>query len=116
MMSESRVIVVLTTTATESDATRIARALVEEGLAACVQRVPISSTYFWEGRVEEGAEHLLIVKTLSERGAEVDRRLHELSTYDVPEVVVLEAASVGAAYDGWLRSVCRDRRRHSPRR
>lgn len=112
MMSESRVIVVLTTTATESDAARISRALIEEGLAACVQRVPISSTYVWQGRAEEGSEHLLIVKTLSERGAEVDKRLHELSTYDVPEILVLEAASVGAAYDRWLRTACRDRRRH----
>jgi len=107
-MSDSRVVVLLTTVANESEAVRLARALTEERLAACVQRLPISSTYVWGGRVEEGDEHLLIVKTLSERFADVEKRIRELSTYEVPEIVTLEAASVSAAYESWLRSVCGD--------
>lgn len=105
-MSDSRVIVLLTTVADEPQAIRLARALTEERLAACVQRLPISSIYVWEGRVEEGAEHLVIVKTLSARLGEVERRIRELSTYEVPEIVTLETGSVSAAYEAWLRSVC----------
>jgi periplasmic divalent cation tolerance protein len=110
-MSDSRVLVVLTTTASEAEAVAISRALVEEDLAGCVQRMPISSTYRWQGRVEEGAEYLLIVKTLSDRSEELENRIRELSSYEVPEVVALEATRVAAAYDAWLRSACRDRGR-----
>jgi periplasmic divalent cation tolerance protein len=111
-MSESKVVVVLTTTANEPEAARMSRALVEEGLAACAQRVPISSTYVWKGRVEESTEHLLILKTLADCCPEIERRIHALSSYEVPEVVTLEAVSVAAAYDSWLRSACRGRSRH----
>ena len=111
-MSESKVIVVLTTTPNEAEAVRISRALVEEGVAACVQRLPIASTYRWQDQLEEATEQLLIVKTLAERSAEVDQRIHALSTYEVPEVVALEAVSVATAYDAWLRSACRGRGRH----
>lgn len=104
--NESKVVVMLTTTVNETEASRISRALVEEGLAACVQRASISSVYVWDGRVEEGAEYLLIIKTLAECSGDVDARIHALSSYAVPEVVALEATSVGAAYEAWLRSAC----------
>jgi len=111
-MSESNVIVVLTTLPNEADAVRISRALVEEELAACVQRLPIASTYRWQGKIEDGAEYLLIIKTLAERSAEIERRIHALSTYEVPEFVVLEARSVAAPYEAWLRATCRTRSHH----
>jgi uncharacterized protein involved in tolerance to divalent cations len=112
MMSDSKVIVVLTTTSSEAEAVQMARALLEEGLAACVQRLPIASTYLWKERIEESAEQLLLVKTLAERASEVEKRIHELSSYEVPEVVALETARVAAGYDAWLRSACGGRRRH----
>jgi len=96
----------MTTVADEPEAIRLAHALTEERLAACVQRFLISSTYVWDGRVEAGAEYLLLVKTLSSRLGDVEKRIGELSTYEVPEIVTLETASVSAAYDAWLRSVC----------
>ena len=111
-MSDSKVLVVLTTTPNESEAVRISRTLVEEGVAACVQRLPISSTYLWQGQLEEGTEYLLIIKTLAERSAEIDQRIHALSTYETPEVVALEAVSVAAAYHDWLRSALSGRRPH----
>src|SRR5512139_4070145 len=111
-MSDSRVMVVLTTTANEADASAISRILVEEELAACVQRMPISSTYRWQGRVEESSEYLLVVKTLSDRSEELENRIRELSSYEVPEIVALEATRVATAYEAWLRSACRERGRH----
>jgi len=107
-MSDSRVTVVLTTAANETEGATISRALVEEHLAACVQRLPIASTYRWRDRVEESSECLLIIKTLATLVDEVGRRIHALSSYDVPEVVALEAASVASAYGAWLASACRD--------
>jgi len=110
MMSDSRLIVVLTTAAAEPEALRISRTLIEEGLAACVQRMPIASTYLWQGQVEEGAEQLLLIKTLADRFEEIEQRIQELSSYEVPEVVGVEVASVSTAYETWLRSACRARR------
>jgi periplasmic divalent cation tolerance protein len=111
-MIDSKVAIVLTTTPNESEAVRISRALVEEGLAACVQRLPISSTYVWQDKIEDSTEHLLIIKTLAERCAEVEGRIEALSTYEVPEVVAFEALRVAAAYGAWLRSSCRNPQSH----
>jgi len=109
---EPKLVVVVTTAANELEAVRISRALVEEGLVACAQRVPISSTYTWKGHLEEGAEQLLILKTLADRYPEIERRIHAMSSYEVPEVFALEAVSVSAAYDAWLRSSCRESSPH----
>ncbi len=81
----------------------IARVLVEERLAACVNLVPgVRSIYRWQGRVEEASETLLIVKTRAERAAELEARVRALHPYEVPEV--LRAAAVGgsAPYLDWV--------------
>lgn len=88
----------------EATAAPLARALVEERLAACVSRVPgLRSTYRWQGKLQEDAEVLLLVKTTA---AAVDRlaaRVLELHPYEVPELVVLDITGGLPAYLGWLR-------------
>lgn len=82
----------------------IARALVEERDAACVNVVPgLTSIYRWKGKVEEAAEVLLLVKVRAERAEAVSRRIAELHPYDCPEVVSLDPSHVHPPYLDWLR-------------
>ncbi len=81
----------------------IARVLVAERLAACVNRVPgITSTYRWQGEVHDDAEVLLLIKTTRGRFDALRARLVELHPYDVPELIALEIADGLPAYLAWL--------------
>ena len=97
-------IVVLTTCPDEAAASRIARDLVESGLAACVSRVgPVHSTYRWQGAVQDEPEVLLVIKTVIPRYSELEMRLKSLHPYEVPEIIALSVASGSPEYLGWLR-------------
>ena len=96
---------VLTTVANPEEAARMARILVEERLAACVQIVPGTlSIFHWKGAVEESVEALLLVKTGPEQLKALEVRLHELHSYDTPEFLVLEVGSGSARYLDWLHT------------
>ena len=97
-------LLVLVTTENEDEARRIANALVEARLAACVNIVGgIDSVYRGEGRVTTAREALLIIKTTDERYAELERRVIELHSYDTPEVIALRIECGSAEYLNWLR-------------
>ena len=77
---------VLTTAGSEEEARKIAHALVERKLAACVNIVPqIESVYRWQGKVESAREWLLLIKTTSEKFSVVRDAIRELHSYDLPE-------------------------------
>jgi len=80
----------------------LGRRLVEERLAACVQEVPISSTYRWEGEVTRADEILLLIKTAGDRGGDVADWLQKNHPYDVPEIMMLTEAEAWGTYLGWL--------------
>lgn len=102
--------VVLTTVAGLEEAHALARTLVEEQLAACVNVLPeMTSHYRWEGRVHQEPEHLLIIKTMEARLADLRTRLHQLHRYDLPEFLVLPVAGGSPAYLEWLASSSRPR-------
>src|SRR5690606_1260383 len=83
-------------------AARVARALVDERLAACVTRLPgTRSCYRWEGKVEEATEELLMIKTTAARLEALERRLRELHPYDVPEFLTVPAGG-SRAYLDWV--------------
>lgn len=101
-MSNSALLV-LTTCANADEADAIAGALVEERLAACVNRVDgIVSTYTWESRVHRDEETLLLIKTTEARFDELQRAIVRLSSYDVPEVIVVPVGKGSKAYLDWL--------------
>ena len=103
-------VVVMTTTDDPEEATALARGLVEARLAACVQAMPIASTYRWEGAVETADERLLLVKTRADRVEAVEAFLAEHHSYDTPECVVVPVVDGLPAYLAWLdESVGRDR-------
>jgi periplasmic divalent cation tolerance protein len=96
-------IVVFTACPDEAVASRIARELVESGLAACVTRVgPVHSTYRWQGALQDEPEVLLVIKTVTTRYAELEMRLHSLHPYELPEVIALPVTRGSAAYLAWL--------------
>src|SRR5580765_1869562 len=95
--------VVLSTVGTEDEASRIASALVERRLAACVNVVSgVESTYRWQGAVQTDREWLLVVKTRRDRFEAVRAAIRELHSYDVPEIVMLDITGGDAAYLEWL--------------
>ena len=101
--------VVLSTAGSEVEASRIARALVERRLAACVNVVPgVASTYRWGGAVRSDSEWLLIVKTRRERFDEVRATIRELHSYALPEAVMLEIADGDPAYLAWIDASLED--------
>ncbi len=94
---------VLVTTPNEADARAIARALVGDGLAACVNVLgPIRSIYRWRGAIEDEAEYLLLIKTRARLYVRLERRVQELHSYDVPEVIALPIEAGSAPYLKWL--------------
>ena len=95
---------VLTSIAAEGDADAIAKALVDERLAACVSVLPpMQSTYRWKGTVESAAERQLLIKTKAAQVAALEVRVRELHPYEVPEFLVLAIDAGSPAYLSWLR-------------
>jgi periplasmic divalent cation tolerance protein len=100
-----QVILALSTCPDEATARTIAQALITERLATCVNRLAgVTSTYFWDGRLQEDAEILLIIKTTSARQAELAARLKDLHPYELPELVVLPVTGGNEPYLQWVRS------------
>jgi periplasmic divalent cation tolerance protein len=95
--------VVLTTVSSAEEAKRMARALVEERVAACVNVVgSVASVYRWQGAVEEASEVLLLIKTRVEKLEALEGAVRRLHSYDVPEFVILKVDGGSAAYLRWL--------------
>jgi periplasmic divalent cation tolerance protein len=102
--SHSGAVIVLTTLAVGTDAAALARTLVAERLAACVNLLPVmTSVYRWEGRVEENQECQLVIKTAEGRVRALIERLRTLHPYAVPELLVIQASEGSEEYLRWIR-------------
>jgi periplasmic divalent cation tolerance protein len=90
-------------TCPESAAPQLARAVVSEGLAACVNILPaVTSIYVWEGELEESAEAMLVIKTTADGYPELAARLQREHPYDVPEIIEIPILRGNPAYLSWL--------------
>ena len=95
--------VAFSTAPDEAVAARIARALVDERLAACANLVPgVRSIYRYEGTLDDGAETLLIVKTRAEKAPALEARVRALHPYELPEVLRVDVAGGNAPYLAWV--------------
>ena len=95
--------IVLTTLGADADAGSLARTLVEERLAACVNIVPgVTSVYRWQGAVSQDREQQLIIKTTNARLKALEARLRQLHPYELPEFIVLHAGGGSEAYLNWV--------------
>jgi periplasmic divalent cation tolerance protein len=97
--------VMLTTTPTREEAQTIARLLIEEKLAACVQLLPIESFYFWQGKTQNEAEVLLLIKTRTALFQSAIARIKQVHSYTVPEIVALPFSAGFAGYLDWIGDV-----------
>lgn len=99
-------IVVYITAPNEDEAARIAKAIVEERLAGCANIVKgIRSIYSWQGKIEDDAEVLMIVKTQRHLFEPLKKRVKELHSYTVPEIVALPIVEGSEDYLNWLKEV-----------
>jgi periplasmic divalent cation tolerance protein len=97
-------VVAFSTVATREDAERIARALVERRLCACVNIVPgVTSVYTWKGAVQQDAELLLVIKTTRQALDGVKSALAGMHPYEVPELIACEITAGTEAYLEWVR-------------
>jgi periplasmic divalent cation tolerance protein len=102
-MHANPVVIVLTTWPADTDPAVLARQLVGERLAACVSaQAPMTSIYRWEGAMQEESERQLVIKTSAARLEALQTRLHELHPYQVPEFIVVPAASASPKYAQWI--------------
>jgi periplasmic divalent cation tolerance protein len=100
-MTNARII--LTTAGSQEEASKIAHALVERRLAACVNIVPrIESVYRWQGKVETATEWLLLIKTQAALYQRVRDAVKELHSYDLPECVMLDVTAGSQEYLDWI--------------
>lgn len=95
--------IVLTTCPDQACAERIAQALVEEGLAACVNILPpMQSIYKWKGKIETASEQLLVIKSTLARFPAIRDRLRALHPYELPEIIAVPIADGLPEYLAWL--------------
>jgi periplasmic divalent cation tolerance protein len=100
---DSEVVLVLTTLGADADALTLARTLVEEHLAACVNLLPpMTSVYRWRGRIEEDQERQIVMKTTRNQVAALEQRLRQLHPYELPEFLVLAISGGSEGYLGWV--------------
>ena len=100
---QTELIQVVTTTERHEDAQTIARALIEERLAACVQVIgPITSTYRWEGNIETSEEWQCWAKSRQELYAAIEQAIRRLHSYQVPEILAVDIVAGGGDYLTWL--------------
>ena len=94
---------VLSTVASNEEARVIGGALVEKGLAACVNILgPIQSIYRWKGAVEDSQEYLLLIKTTAEKFPQLRDELKRLHSYEVPECIAVDIEDGLPAYLEWI--------------
>ena len=101
----SDLVLILTTVPADERADRIARTLVDERLAACVNvQTPMTSFYRWKGVVEQDGERQLVIKTTRDRTNQVWTRLRELHPYELPEWIVVPVLEASPEYLEWVRA------------
>lgn len=101
IMTDKRI--VLCTTGSADEARKIAHHLVERQLAACVNIIPrIESIYRWQGKVESSREWLLLIKTTTEKFADVRDAIRELHSYELPECIALGIEDGSPEYLQWI--------------
>ncbi len=104
---ESEAVLIYSTFPSEDEAKKAGRALVGDGVAACVNIFPqMTSIYVWEGKVEEGGEAAMIVKTTRTRSHDALTAIKRLHPYSVPARLVLPVIDGGADFLAWIAQQC----------
>src|SRR5687768_3512025 len=103
MTQPAQQVALVLTTFGAGQAIAVARVLVEERLAACVNVLPaMTSVYRWDGAVQQDAEEQVVIKTSTDRLADLEARLRQLHSYELPEFLVITADAGSEAYLKWV--------------
>jgi periplasmic divalent cation tolerance protein len=95
---------IMTTASTKEEAAKIATVLLEQRIAACVQVAgPIESRYWWNGKIEQSAEWLCLIKTIRGKFPAVEAAIRAIHSYEVPEIVACSIELGSKPYLEWLR-------------
>ena len=104
-MTDNEYQIVLTTCPSPEIAEEIAKVLVGEGLAACVNILPpMRSVYTWRGTMETATEHLLLIKSQTRRYPAIQDRIHALHPYELPEIIAVPVTRGLPEYLAWLNN------------
>jgi len=95
-------IAVVTTVGDKKEARRMARALVEAGLAACAQIEKIDSVYAWKGAIEHGKEYRVLFKTTDARYDAVESAIRNMHSYELPAIYAVAVERIFGPYAGWI--------------
>ena len=98
-------ILVFSTCASQEEAEKLARLVVERGLAACASIVPnVHSYYRWQGAVETASEYMLMIKSARPQFAALSAAIERAHSYEVPEVLAVPVLAASAPYLAWLEA------------
>jgi periplasmic divalent cation tolerance protein len=101
----AKYIQVFTTAETREDAQQIARAVVEQRLAACAQVIgPVASTYWWQGEIQTAGEWMCVLKSRKALYTQLERAILDVHPYDVPEIVATPLIAGSKGYLSWLEA------------
>ena len=103
MKDNLQFILVMVTVGSESEGAAIASALVESSFAACVKMFPVSSTYRWQGQVQQDQEWQLLIKTQTARFEAVESLVRSHHSYEVPEIIAIPVTQGSAPYLSWIQ-------------
>ncbi len=95
------------TTCKPENEKKIIDALLEEKLVACINSWSVNSAYIWKGKVEREKEKILFIKTKKERYKEVEKKIKEVHSYEVPEIICLDIKEGNERYLEWIDEVVR---------
>lgn len=104
-MNEHSYIIVMTATSSNKETEKIALALIQQKLAACVQVLPIKSYYTWQDKMNIEDEHLLLIKCKRAEFAEIEKCIKKNHSYEVPEIVMIPIEAGSKDYLDWIEQV-----------
>jgi len=96
-------LVVIVTTSTKKEATKIIQSLLKERLIACANIIgPISSLFWWKDKIDEATEFLILMKSHSKLFDKLSKKVKEIHSYEVPEILALPILKGSSSYLNWL--------------
>ncbi len=97
--------ILVITTCKEKDEEKIVNELLNKNLVACINSFSIKSKYIWKGKIESDDEKLLLIKTKKEKYREVERKIKELHSYEIPEIICIEIKEGYKNYLEWINEI-----------
>lgn len=102
---DNKYVVVITTTGNEEGTEKIAKALLNEKLAACIQVTQIKSYYSWKENINIDDEYLLLIKCKANDYSDIENCIKSNHSYEIPEIIQLPISTGLPAYLGWIKDV-----------